>query len=82
MTARQTPRQPSRQPRLHWIKEVLADLAADRECAPASRGIVRPRGTMSADVQSSDAPLAETDGEERLFCASWQSIRLAVTPNA
>jgi hypothetical protein len=37
---------------------------------------------MSADVQSSDAPLAETDGEERLFCASWQSIRLAVTPNA
>jgi hypothetical protein len=71
-----------RPPRLDWIKEVLADLAADGERAPASCDIVRQRETASADVRSMDAPRVELTGEDRLLCPSWQLIRLAVTRNS
>jgi hypothetical protein len=71
----------SRQPRLHWIKEVLADLAADGERAPAPRGVVRQCETALADARSADDLPAASDGEGGLMCPSWQLIRLAVTPS-
>jgi len=63
-----------RQPRPHWIKEVLADLAPDGERAPAPRVVARPCETAWADDL-----LATSDGRDRLMCPSWQLIRLAVT---
>jgi hypothetical protein len=68
-----------RQPRLHWIKEVLADLAADGERAPAPRGVVRQCETASTDAWSADDPPVASDDADRLMCPSWQLIRLAVT---
>jgi hypothetical protein len=68
-----------RQPRLDWIKEVLADLAADGARAPAPRGIVRQCETASVDARSADDLPAASDGWDRLICPSWQLIRLAVT---
>jgi hypothetical protein len=70
-----------RQPRLDWIKEVLADLAADSERAAVPYSPVLQRATMSADARSMDDPPALPDLEDRLVCPSWQSIRLAVTRN-
>jgi hypothetical protein len=68
-----------RQPRLDWIKEVLADLAAEGEGAPASRSFVRQREIVSAGVRSADDPAELPDREDPPICPSWQSIRLAVT---
>jgi hypothetical protein len=68
-----------RQPRLDWIKEVLADLAADGERAPAQCDLVRQRATASVSARSMDDPLELPDREDRLVCPSWQLIRLAVT---
>jgi hypothetical protein len=68
----------SRQSRLNWIKEVLADLAADGERVPAPRGVVRQCETASADAWSADDLPAASDGGDRLMCPSWQLIRLAV----
>jgi hypothetical protein len=69
----------TRQPRLDWIKEVLADLAADGEGAPASRSFVRQREIVSAGVRSADDPAELPDRKDPPICPSWQSIRLAVT---
>jgi hypothetical protein len=69
----------TRQPRLDWIKEVLADLAADGERAPASRSFVRQREIASAGVRSTDDPAGLLDRDDPPICPSWQSIRLAVT---
>jgi hypothetical protein len=69
-----------RQPQLDWIKEVLADVAADCELPPMAFGSVRQRET--ADAQSMNDPPAAPDGEDRLICPSWRLIRLAVTRNS
>jgi hypothetical protein len=70
-----------RQPRLDWIKEVLADLAVDGESAPVPCGIVRHRATASARARSMDDPPELPEREDRLVCPSWQLIRLAVARN-
>jgi hypothetical protein len=69
----------TRQPRLDWIKEVLADLAADGEHAPASRSFVRQCKTALVGVGSTDDPDGLPDRDDPPICPSWQSIRLAVT---
>jgi hypothetical protein len=71
-----------RQPRLDWIREVLADLAADDGRAPASFGTIERREPASANAHATDAPLVELTGEDRLLCPSWQLIRLAVMRNS
>jgi hypothetical protein len=70
-----------RQPRLDWIKEVLADLAADGERAPAPGGTVRQQAAASAGARLMGDPPAAPDREDRPICPSRQLIRLAVTRN-
>jgi hypothetical protein len=70
-----------RQPRLDWIKEVLADLAADGERTPAPRGGLRQRATAAVSTRSMDDPLELQEREDRLICPSWRLIRLAVIRN-
>jgi hypothetical protein len=69
-----------RQPQLNWIKEVLADLAADAEHAPESFGAVRRQAASANAVLMDDPPAASID-DDRVFCPSWPLIRLAVTRN-
>jgi hypothetical protein len=72
-----------RKPRLDWIKEVLADLEdyGERPC-PTSLGIIWRPAMASADFQplndrlESDRP--ERPEGDRLFCPSWQLMRLTV----
>jgi hypothetical protein len=67
----------TRKPRLDWIKEVLADLEDDAEHAPAmSPGIAWQLGTVSADFRSMNHRPEWPEGDDRLFCPSWQLMRL------
>jgi hypothetical protein len=72
----------ARKPRLDWIKEVLADLADDGEAEASPSGIVWQSATASADFQSSNDRPQAPDGDEQLFCPSWQQVRLVAMPRA
>jgi hypothetical protein len=76
-----TTRKP-RKPRLDWIKEVLADLVDDGEPAVSCSGMVWRSAAASADFQSLNDRSQVPEGDERLFCPSWQQVLLAATPRA
>jgi hypothetical protein len=72
----------ARKPRLDWIKEVLADRADDGEPTPLPSRIVWRAASATTDIQSSDDRPPAPEGDERMFCPSWQQVRLAATPRA
>jgi len=67
----------TRRPKLDWIKEVLADLEDVGEHAPAMSPDIMWRPAMaSADSQSGSDRSQEPESDDRLFCPSWQLMRL------
>jgi hypothetical protein len=70
----------ARKPRLDWIKEVLADPADEHAPSPLPARMVWRAASAAADFQSLDDRVRAPEGHERLFCPSWQQMRLAATP--
>jgi hypothetical protein len=68
----------ARKPSLDWIREVLADPAdCGGRARPASQGFVwRPAVVESVDLQSINNRPERPEGDDRLFCPSWQLMRL------
>jgi hypothetical protein len=67
----------TRKPSLDWIKEVLSDPGDGGQPArPASLGLVWAPATESPDLQPMNDRPERSDADDRLFCPSWQVMRL------